>query len=452
MIVRPLTPLSSWSQRPVPASSSEDPPDQALPGRYPGQPELTRATRMLASEGLAQRLQTVLGNLTHEPRLDSRGRIQLMGDQGWLALDASSLAPLDTRSLAQKSDGESVMVQDRLVYVRDEGAGLVVLHDGVEERALPTESPISSELLPTPDGKILFGNDSGQIMSFDPATGVTSTLVQIPGETGHKTSPLRLAPAGDGGLYVHTRDGRLFAFDARMQPRWDRQDSYHLSWFAPTESLDGTRLYLGNISRALVALDATTGQEKWRHTYVEEFGLGACGFAPVLQDEQGNVFSAALMQNPDRIHQYPYPEPTVHFFKLTPEGQLLFRVDTGLELQLGAGQFGEMALDNQGNLCATAGGQLVVIGPRGQLLTRVDPQQLAGEDQLVNHMLMSPEKDRLVLICGDYSPWDPKPYSLIEVDLPGRLSGPASEASSVRETGQGVQVGGVFIRKRRTSL
>lgn len=452
VFVRPLATPSSWPQRPVAAFSTDGPPDQALPGRDLPQPELTQATRMLASEGLPQRLQAVpLGNLTHQPRLDSQGRIQLMGDQGWLALDARNLAPLDTRPLAQKSDGESVMVQDRLVYVRDEGAGLVVLRDGVEERSLPTGSPISSELLPTRDGKLLFGNDSGQVISFDPLTGATSTLVQIPGETGHKTSPLRLAPAGDGGLYVHTRDGRLFAFDAQMQPRWDRQDSYHLSWFAPTESLDGTKLYQGNISRALVALDATTGQERWRHTYVEEFGLGACGFAPVLQDEQGNVFSAALMQNPDKLHEYP--EPTVHFFKFTPEGQLLFRVDTGLELRLGAGQFGEMDLDNQGNLCATAGGQLVVIGPRGQLLTRVDPQQLAGEDQLVNHMLMSPERDRLVLVCGDYSPWKPKPYSLIEVDLPGRLGRQAaSEASQVRETEQGVQVGGVLIRKRRTSV
>ncbi len=438
-------------QRPAFPAQVEDQPDLALLGQDLPRPELSQATRMLASEGLPQRLQTVpLGNLTHEPRLDSAGRIQLMGDQGWLALDARSLAPLATRSLSQKSDGDSVMVQDRLVYTREEGAGLVVLRDGVEERSFSAESPISSELLPTPDGKLIFGNEAGQIQSFDPVTGQTSTLLQIPGEPGRKTSPLRLAPARDGGLYVHTRDERLFAFDARGEKRWERKDSYHLSWYAPSESLDGSQLYLGNISRALVALDSTTGQEKWRHTYVEPFGLGACGFAPVLQDEQGNLFSAALMQNPDRLHEYP--EPTVHFFKLSPQGQLLYRVDTGLELRLGAGQFGEMALDNQGNLCATAGGQLVVISPRGQLLTRVDPQRLAGEDQLVNHMLMAPEKDRLVLICGDYSPWKPQPYSLIEVDLPGRLSGPASEASSVRETDQGVQVGGVLIRKRRTSV
>ncbi len=451
--LRPLTALSSLPQRSGQALAGPlaDPQDQAILGQDLPQPDLMQATRMLASEGLPQRLQTVpLGNLTHEPRLDSAGRIQLMGDQGWLALDARSLAPLATRPLTQKSGGDSVMVQDRLIYTRDEGAGLVVLHDGVEERTLSAESPISSELLPTPDGKLLFGNEAGQIQSFDPVSGQTSILLQIPGEPGRKTSPLRLAPARDGGLYVHTRDERLFAFDEQGKKRWERKDSYHLSWYAPSESLDGSQLYLGNISRALVALDSTTGKEKWRHTYVEEFGLGACGFAPVLQDAQGNLFTAAFMQNPDSLNRYQ--EPTVHFFKFTSEGQLLYRVDTGLELRLGAGQFGEMALDRQGNLCATAGGQLVVISPKGQLLAKVDPQRLAGEDQLVNTMLMAPEKDQLVLICGHYSPWNPKPYNLIEVDLPGRLAGQTSEASAVRETDQGVQVGGVLIRKRRTSV
>lgn len=421
---------------------------QAAPSPDSYSPGLVASTRKLTAEGLPQRVRSVpLGNLMNEPYRDSQGRIQLIGRDGWLALDPTTLEPVASQTLPSRADGESILVGDRLVYSREEGAGLTVLENGLPTRELAMDPPLSGQFLATPEGGVLLGNRGGQILSLDPATGQVTPRFQLPGEPGEKNVPLRLAPASDGGLYVQTRDERVVRFDPDGQVRWDRPFTMHLSWHPPVESLDGKQLYLGGVSRALVALDADSGEERWRHTFVAEWGLGASGLAPVLQDSQGNVYAAANQINPERENEWPPREPTIHLFKLSPKGKLLYRVDTDIDPALGKGLGTDLALDNQGNLCATAAGRLIVVSPVGRTLARVEPEEP------INSFLLNPEKDRLLLVCGEYSGWDPKPYSLVEVDLPGRpVPRDAAESGSVRETPGAVQVGGVRVRKRRAAL
>lgn len=121
---------------------------------------------------------------------------------------------------------------------------------------------LNSEAAPaiaTPDGHIVVLDARGRITQLD-ATGQQVWQVQQAGTFWAPPSP-----APDGGLYATTTAGRVFALDAAGNQQWSQP--LELPVQLPVElSPDASTLYVTATNGTLVALDSTTGNERWRVT------------------------------------------------------------------------------------------------------------------------------------------------------------------------------------------
>ena len=134
------------------------------------------------------------------------------------------------------------------------------------ERKLP--SPVLFSTPVVSGGKVFVGTTddenrgTGQIVAFDARSGAVVWRRKVSNSIKN-----RIAVAG-GNVIVQDADGCVYAFDANGgKSVWKLQLPYHCQVLASavTSSEDGRTVYAG-IGNRLTALDASTGEVKWRNT------------------------------------------------------------------------------------------------------------------------------------------------------------------------------------------
>lgn len=130
------------------------------------------------------------------------------------------------------------------------------------------------------DGIVYIGDDAGIVHAVRLADGREVWRHETIGaglssaESGWDPVSLQASPAvADGRVFIGSRDGGVYALDARTGKRLWYTD-YGAPWVVTSAAVRGDRLWIGSSDGHFVAaLDAKTGKELWRT------GLGARVFA-----------------------------------------------------------------------------------------------------------------------------------------------------------------------------
>ena len=121
------------------------------------------------------------------------------------------------------------------------------------------------------DGRVYVGSADGRVYAFDLATGArrwrydTEGARLESGRFGFDRRTVQSSPAVSGGtVYVGARDGFLYAISADSgRLRW-RAD-HEVSWVNASPAVRDGVVYVGSSDGQFVqALDAATGEERWR--------------------------------------------------------------------------------------------------------------------------------------------------------------------------------------------
>jgi outer membrane protein assembly factor BamB len=121
------------------------------------------------------------------------------------------------------------------------------------------------------DGKVVVGSYDGRIYAFALRTGKrlwrydTEGTTLFSGNFGYDRRSIQSSPAiSDGTVFVGARDGFLYAVDlATGALKW--RFDHHISWIIGSPAVTDGMLYVGSSDAAfLQAVDAGTGQERWR--------------------------------------------------------------------------------------------------------------------------------------------------------------------------------------------
>lgn len=185
---------------------------------------------------------------------------------------------------AFKTDGwvlSSPALYEGLVYFGSDDKNLYALDasSGIEKWKFATGGPVRSSPAVVA-GTVYFGSYDGIFYALDAASGKLKWKFETAGEKQFEAKGLHgyfpraqtvpdfwdfflSSPAVDRGLaYFGSGDGNLYALDAQTgQLKWkvDTQDVVHSS----PALADGV-VYVGSWDSYLYALDAATGQEKWK--------------------------------------------------------------------------------------------------------------------------------------------------------------------------------------------
>jgi eukaryotic-like serine/threonine-protein kinase len=134
---------------------------------------------------------------------------------------------------------------------------------GHESGDVYTSSPVHV------NGTVIFGSGDGHVYALDARTGRQHWRAVAGGR-------VRSSPAVDGGrVYVGSADGRVYAFDLRtgaLRWRYDtegvrlesRNFGYDRRTVQSSPAVSGRAVYVGARDGFLYAIDATTGQLRWR--------------------------------------------------------------------------------------------------------------------------------------------------------------------------------------------
>jgi len=152
---------------------------------------------------------------------------------------------------------------DGLVYALDLATGKErwTARTGGRVRATPAVA----------DGTVIVGSWDGRVYALDLATGRERWVHHTIGDTldsrkfGYDRRALQSSPAiVDGRVFVGSRDGGLYALDARTGERYWRA-THRGSWVVGSPAVKDGVVYVGSSDGQFVqAVDAATGTERWR--------------------------------------------------------------------------------------------------------------------------------------------------------------------------------------------
>jgi len=116
----------------------------------------------------------------------------------------------------------------------------------------------------TPDGQMILGDASTltnvhSIYSVDPATDSTKwTFAEAKGNW------IAGAVVSTDAIYAAAGDGKVYAIDFKGKKLWDVNVSDHALWTSPVT--DGKLVYVATLAHDVIALDPTTGEQRWKKT------------------------------------------------------------------------------------------------------------------------------------------------------------------------------------------
>ncbi|HUF35125.1 MAG TPA: PQQ-binding-like beta-propeller repeat protein, partial [Gemmatimonadales bacterium] len=161
--------------------------------------------------------------------------------------------------------GRTVVIggADGLVYALDlaTGAPRWTARTGGRVRATPALA----------DGSVIVGSWDGRVYALDLATGAERWVHRTIGDTldsdafGFDRRAVQgTAAVADGRVFVGSRDGGVYALDARTGERHWRV-SHHGSWVVGSPAVREGVIYVGSSDGQFIhALDAADGAERWR--------------------------------------------------------------------------------------------------------------------------------------------------------------------------------------------
>ncbi|MGI9647454.1 MAG: PQQ-binding-like beta-propeller repeat protein, partial [Acidimicrobiia bacterium] len=142
-------------------------------------------------------------------------------------------------------------------------------------------------------GRLFVGSDSGQLLALDTSTGETRWEFTTQGD-------IRARPTVDGDrIYVHSDEGHLYALEksggrelwrAKTAPAKrikHGEENSRYNYFSSAAAVSGDGIYVGGFDGSVIALDAASGEERWRFR-AEDTVAGT----PAVAD--GRVFFGSL--------------------------------------------------------------------------------------------------------------------------------------------------------------
>ena len=161
--------------------------------------------------------------------------------------------------------GSAVVIggADGVVYALDLATGRTrwTARTGGRVRATPAVA----------DGMVIVGSWDGRVYALDLATGAERWVHRTIGDTldskafGFDRRAMQSSAAiADGGVYVGSRDGGLYALDLRTgERRW--RATHRGSWVVGSPAVRAATVWVGSSDgRFIQAVDAATGSERWR--------------------------------------------------------------------------------------------------------------------------------------------------------------------------------------------
>jgi outer membrane protein assembly factor BamB len=152
---------------------------------------------------------------------------------------------------------------DGMIYALDLATGKArwAFRTGGRVRATPAVA----------DGTVIVGSWDGRVYALDLATGQERWVHRTIGDTldsgkfGFDRRALQSSPAiAEGRVFVGSRDGGLYALDARTGKR-EWRASHRGSWVVGSPAVKDGTVYVGSSDGQFVqAVDAATGTERWR--------------------------------------------------------------------------------------------------------------------------------------------------------------------------------------------
>ncbi len=384
---------------------------------------------MLASQAppeTARRRQAQGPFLPVSPPLRAGNTVFLTGLQETVKLDASTLAVTGTNKQSLSNEGAAITPDGKLIFVEVHATTLrnedgSVFHDAKER--------ICSRIAFTPEGKAVFGVAPNQIQ----VVGGATCLIPKGAQSDQEGDRALVVAASRDAIVGLTRDNRVVGFSHSGKLEWSV--TRQLSWprVPPVFSPDGSTVYLASVDKAIVALNAHDGSEKWR------VPIGGYGLTAPRLDAQGNLH---LYTSESRI------------LKISPDGDLARDTPSGTRYYVSMGYSPQLELDRLGNAVVLANpDETLVFSPEGQRLMCLRTEDLFdGLGEFVDSMTLNPERDKALILSGS--------RGVTEIELPRTPEERRDQirASIARREREGLQVAvqdewvtvkGVRLRRKR---
>lgn len=406
-----MIPALSPRLAPVPASRLED--------------TAAVLARELPAES-ARRRQAQGPFLPVSPPLQSGNQIHLAGLQEIVTLDAGTLEVTGTTRRSLSNEGAAILPDGRLVYVDVHAR---TLHTADGQLFHDAGDRICSRLAFTPEGKPLMGVAPNQIQ----VAGGPTCRIPAGTRSDEEGDRALAVAAGPDRIVGLTRDNRVVGFGPDGQLRWSVTEELTWPRVEPVFSPDGKTVYLSSVDKAVVALNAEDGTERWR------VPIEGRGLTPPRLDEQGNLH---LYTSASRV------------LKLSPDGGSVRDTPTGTRYYVSMGYAPQLELDRLGNAVVLANpDETLVFSPEGHRLMALRTEDLFdGLGEFVDSMTLSPDKSKAVLLSGS--------RGVTEVELPrtpaerraqirGAIARREKDGPQVAVGDEWVTVKGVRLRRKR---